>query len=54
MDLLEEEHDLTVTLGELATKYDEPIERIMDALDAIKERHGIKSYFPLYDPPERL
>ena len=32
------------TLGELAAMYDEPIERVMDALDANKERRGQKSY----------
>jgi hypothetical protein len=31
-------------LGEIAKKYDEPVERVMDALDAIKERRGEKSY----------
>lgn len=46
MDLLEEEihSSLNPTIGELADKYDEPNERIMDALDAIKERRGQKSY----------
>jgi hypothetical protein len=31
-------------LGELASKYGEPVERIMDALDAIRERNGEKTY----------
>lgn len=44
MDELEKETDKSVTLGQLAEKYNVDVERIMDALDAIKERNGIKSY----------
>jgi len=32
------------TLGDLAKELDEPVDRIMDALDAIKERRGELSY----------
>jgi hypothetical protein len=47
MDLLEDElHNSPggTTMGQLSEKYDEPVERIMDALDAVKERRGEKSY----------
>lgn len=37
--------DSTVTLGELAERLGEPIERIMDAIDAVKVCNGEPSYF---------
>jgi hypothetical protein len=45
MDMLDErEHEPGTTLGDLAKEYGEPVERIMDALDANKERRGEVSY----------
>jgi hypothetical protein len=49
MDMLEDEPRFVeekgpVTLGDLAKKYGEPVERIMDALDAVRERRGERTY----------
>ena len=35
-----------VTLGDLAKKYDEPVERIMDALDVLKIIRGEPTQLP--------
>lgn len=34
------------TLGEMAEKYDEPVERIMDALDVVKIARGEHTQLP--------
>ena len=50
MDLLEAEPVKGgVTLGDLAAKYDEPVMRIGDALDAIRERQGERTYISVDD-----
>lgn len=38
-----------MTLGEIADRYGEPVERIMDALDACRERRGEPSYVRMDD-----
>lgn len=47
--LLAKETEGTVTMGELARKYDEPIERIMDALDVLKIIRGEATQIPPVD-----
>lgn len=37
-------HDADVTMGELSTRWGEPIDRIMDAIDAVKVLHGELTY----------
>ena len=34
------------TIGQLSAKYEEPIERIMDALDVLKIRQGVPTTIP--------
>lgn len=36
-----------VTLDELATRWGEPVQRIMDAIDAIRVLHGETTYISL-------
>jgi hypothetical protein len=48
MDILEETNwPADTKLGEIAEELGEPVERIMDAFDAIKERRGEISYISL-------
>jgi hypothetical protein len=42
-------HPGETTIGELAKIYDEPVERIMDALDVIKIVHGEPTQLPAVD-----
>lgn len=52
MDLVEVDLLLApegTTIGDLAARYDEPMDRVMDALDAVKERRGEKSYLSVED-----
>jgi len=44
--LLSKEHGDGVTLGQLATKYGEPVERIQDALDVLKIIRGEPTQIP--------
>lgn len=44
--LLSKEESKSQTLGQLADKYDEPIDRIRDALDVIKIVHGQATQIP--------
>lgn len=39
--------DTQVTLGQLATEWDEPVARIMDAIDALKVVTGEPSYLEI-------
>ena len=52
MDMINELDTSGLTLGHLASQLGEPIERVMDAIDANKERAGIKSYISISDIDE--
>jgi hypothetical protein len=41
-----EREDMSQTLGDLAVKYDEPLDRIRDALDVIKIHYGEPTQIP--------
>lgn len=45
-ELAHDEETKTMTLGQAAAKYNEPIDRIMDALDVIKIAKGELSMIP--------
>lgn len=45
-ELAGEPSTLDVTIGQLARKYDETTERIMDALDVLKIIHGLSTTIP--------
>lgn len=44
MELVAEVDDPEVTLGELARRWGQPVERVMDAIDAVKVCGGEPSY----------
>lgn len=47
--LLSKDKDETKTLGQLSAEFDEPTERIMDALDVIKIVNGKPTTIPPID-----
>lgn len=47
--MVNELEDRDVTLGQLSKSWDEPVERIMDALDASRMLRGESTYISLKD-----
>jgi hypothetical protein len=53
MELVEAVHDTeppSITMEELSQRWDEPVDRIMDAIDAFRVKNGERTYITL--PPE--
>ena len=46
--------DTTATLGELAARYGEPVERVMDAIDAVRVCLGEQTYIAPVPMPEEI
>lgn len=44
--------DWTLMFGELSKRWDEPVERIMDAIDALKVMRGELTYISVPPPAE--
>ena len=50
IELVEAVHDTeppSITMGELSRRWDEPVERIMDAIDAVKVKNGEPTYITI-------
>jgi hypothetical protein len=55
MELVEAVHaneSRDITIGELSHRWDEPPNRIMDAIDAVRVKNGEQTYFIIDVPPE--
>jgi hypothetical protein len=44
------DEDRAVTMGTLAERWNEPAERIMDAIDAVRVMNGERTYIPVTVP----